>query len=128
MLLTRKHELDRLEMSINKQQKSVVADRRAFEIKHIDRVAAQEHAEAAKKRRSPFLVAHFVAVRIEPHHITNFRSADSPPLEKFRPAEDRMVAPKLDQLLRKRAELFLLFVVLPRQPACFVILTISVVV
>ena len=55
--------------------------------------------EAAHEGRAPFLVAHFVAARIEPHHVLDLRSANAPALEKLRTPENRMIAPELDQLL-----------------------------
>ena len=74
-------------MRVDQEEKGIVADRFAFEILHVDGVAAQEHSEAANERRIPLLVAHLVAAGIEPHHVANLRAANPAALERISAGE-----------------------------------------
>ena len=96
MLLPRQDKDDRLEVRIDEKQECVVADGLALKTEHVDCISAQKHSERADKGRRPFFVAHFVAARIEPHHVFDLRAADSPALEKFWAPENRMITPEPD--------------------------------
>ena len=53
MFLAGQNERQRLEMRVDQKQKSLVADRFAFETQHVDRVAAQEHSDGSARTASP---------------------------------------------------------------------------
>src|SRR6266536_2700428 len=101
VFLARQDKWDRFVVRVNQQQKCVIADWFPFKIENIDRVAAQQHANAANKRRRPFLLAHFAPARIEPHYIPNLRTAYPPALKKFWPTKHRMRLAKPNQLSRE---------------------------
>ena len=91
MFLARENELNRFEVRIDEQEKGVVVNGFALEIDHVGGIAAQQHPEAAHKWRSPFLLAHFVAARIEPHNVFDLTATNPPSLEKFWASKDRML-------------------------------------
>src|SRR5437764_4680761 len=97
MFLAGKKERDRLIVSIEEEKESIVANGFAAEVRDINSVTTQHHSEATHKRRGPFLVAHFVATGIKPHHVFDISAADSAALEKFRPAKHRVISPQSDQ-------------------------------
>src|ERR1019366_5874132 len=100
MFLSREHELNRFVMRADQQQECSVADRLAFEIHNISRVAAEQHSETTRERRGPFLFAHFVPAGIEPHHVANFGILVPPSVKKFRSPKNWMIFAKLNQSLR----------------------------
>src|ERR1700686_92249 len=113
MLLARQDKTDRLVGRVDQEQKSFVAGRVALEREHVDRVAAEKHADTTHERRAPFLVAHLVAAGIEPHYVPDFRAADPAALEEFWAPKNRMIAPELNESLRKIEEFVLRVVVFP---------------
>src|SRR6266702_3840157 len=128
MFLSRENKRDWLIMCVDQQQERVVANWFTFKIENIHRVAAQQHAKTANERRCPFFLAHLAAARIEPHHIPDFRTSNPPALEKLWTAEDRMVLPELNQLLRELNKLILFFIALPIEPTDLVVLAVCIVV
>src|SRR5205807_1066916 len=128
IFLARKQEWDRLVMRVDQKQKSIVAHRLALRVHEISGVAAHQHPKATRKRRVPFLFAHFVAAGIEPHHVLDFATANAPTLKKFRATKNRMLAPQPNQFPGELEQPILFFVPLPIQPADLVVLTVSVVV
>src|SRR4051794_15100912 len=115
-------------MRVEENQKSLIANRLAFGVDHIERVAAQQHAETADKGRRPFFVAHFIPTGVEPHDILDFRAADTAALEKFGPAKNRMLMSQLDQFSGEFEKFVLLFRSFPIEPAHLIVLTIGIIV
>src|SRR5205807_8437157 len=77
----------------------------------------------------PFLVAHFVATRVKPHHIFDLASPDSSALEKLRSTKNGMIAPELNHFPGELEQRLLFFVAfLPIEPADLVVLTIGIVI
>src|SRR5439155_10601821 len=60
---------DQLIVRVDQEQKSLIANRFTFKAEYVDRIAAQEHSETARKRRRPIFIAHLVAAWVEPHHV-----------------------------------------------------------
>ena len=71
MFLSGQTKRDQLVMGVNQEEECVVANWFAFEIEHVHRVAAQQHAETTNERGCPFFFAHLITAGIEPHHIPN---------------------------------------------------------
>src|SRR3954447_5504939 len=115
-------------MRIEENQKSLIAHRLALEIRNVERVAAQQHAQRAHERRGPLLFAHLVSTRIEPHHILDLRTTDATALEKFRPAKNRVSITQSDQFPGELQKLVLVFRAFPLEPTQLIILAIGVVV
>src|SRR6266568_5075041 len=97
MFLAREDELNRFEVRIDEQEKGFVANGFALEIDYVGGIAAEQHSEAAHKWRRPFLLAHFVAARVEPHDVANLRPVNATPLQKFRAPKDRMIFAQFNQ-------------------------------
>src|SRR5215212_699973 len=115
-------------VSVNQKQKCVIANRFAFKVRNVGGVAAQQHPKTANKRRRPFFLAHLVAPGVEPHHILDLGAANPPPLQKFRPAENRVIFSQLDQATSELEKTIAMFVTFPAEPADLIILTIRIVV
>src|SRR5215475_10269850 len=92
------------------------------------RVATRELPNTSNEERRPFFVAHFAAAGIEPHHVANLRSADTPTLKEFRSAKDGMRIAKSNELAGELKKLILLFILRPVEPTDLVVLAISVVI
>src|SRR5205814_1958438 len=94
MLLAWEHERNRFVMRINQEQKCYVTNQLAFNIDNIIGVTAQKHSQTTHQGRGPFLVTHFFATGIEPHHVLDLRISNPAPAKKFRPPKHRMFAPE----------------------------------
>src|SRR3984893_9664375 len=101
VFFARRQKRDRFVVRVDQQNKSIVAERLSPRINDIAGVTADKHSKATHEWRRPFLVAHLIAARIEPHHVLNFRSANAFALKKFRPAKNGMLLTKFDEALRK---------------------------
>src|SRR5207248_10788290 len=73
-----------------------------------------------------FLVAHLVAARIEPHHISDLGTADAFTLKEFRPPENGMLFAEFDQASSKIEKPII--AARPIVPTDLVVLAISVVI
>ena len=128
VLLAREHESHRLVEGIKEQEEGIVLHRLAVHVAHVHGVAADHHAEAERKAGVPVFLGHLGAIDVEPHDILHAGAADAPALEKFRPAEDRVLAPELDQPRGKLAQLLLPLRELPVEPGDLVILAVGIVI
>ncbi len=91
-------------MAVEQQQEVVVANRLAAPVAFVHRFAPEIDAEAAREIMRPFVVAHFIAVGLEPVDVLGFRAANRAALEEVAPAEYRMLAAQGDQALHEGEE------------------------
>src|ERR1700693_1703173 len=75
MFFARKQKRGLFVVRVDQQNKSLVAERLSPLVNDVAGVTADEHSKATHEWRSPFLVAHFISARIEPHYVFCFSSA-----------------------------------------------------
>src|SRR5207244_2011873 len=103
-------------------------DRSSMRVGLAERVAREQHADAAREILVPFDDGHLLAGRREPRDVLAVRTLRRHALQKASPHENGMRPSKRDDPADERQHLVALVVLLPVDPTLFVVLAIGVVV